>query len=293
MSADLQKTTANPDADPRRRIRAAYSPELIAALTQRLSEILREHFERVESADGPVLNWSDPPSCIQRAADWLEHARPPLESDAAQFTEHYEQRVRAILDNGNNLHHPRYIGHQVPGSVPLAALFDVVGSVTNQVMAIYEMGPWATAVERAMIDRVGERLGFAAGGFAGLITHGGTLANLTALLTARNVRLGDAWETGMAAGEPQPVLVAHSDVHYGITRAAGMLGIGTKNVIRAPLDDRRRIDPLELDRLLGRLTAEGRPIVAVSACACATPIGAFDPLPRVADVCESTAPGCT
>lgn len=287
MSTDWQPVSLklSDTGDRRTRIRAAYSPELIAALTGCLSDILREHFSRVEAAEGPVLNWSEPEACIQRAGDWLEHDRPALESGSAKFAEHYAQRVRAILDNGNNLHHPRYIGHQVPGSVPLAALFDVVGSVTNQVMAIYEMGPWATAVERAMIDRVGERLGFPAGGFAGLITHGGTLANLTALLTARNVRLGDAWETGMVAGEPQPVLVAHSDVHYGITRAAGMLGIGTKNVIRAPLDDRRRIDPLELDRLLGRLKAEGRPIVAVSACACATPIGAFDPLPQVADVC--------
>lgn len=270
--------------DSRERIRAAYSPELIAALMQRLSEILRDHFSRVEAGTGPVLNWSAPPDCIARAAGWLEETRPALEGGAAEFAEHYAQRVRAMLDNGNNLHHPRYIGHQVPGSVPLAALFDVVGSVTNQVMAIYEMGPWATAVERAMIERVGGVLGFPTGGFAGLITHGGTLANLTGLLTARNVRLRESWEAGLSTG-PAPVLVVHSDVHYGVTRAAGMLGIGTQNVLRAPLDDRRRMDPRELDALLGRLGSEGRPVVAVSACACATPIGAFDPLPAIADVC--------
>lgn len=272
--------------DPCRRIRAAYSPELIGALTQRLADILREHFSRVEAGEGPVLAWSPPPDCIEQAGEWLQHARPGFDAEAEEFAGHYAQRVQAILDNGNNLHHPRYIGHQVPGSVPLAGLFDVVGSITNQVMAIYEMGPWATAVERVMIERVGEVLGFSSGGFAGLVTHGGSLANLTGLLTARNVTLGDAWEAGMASRQPPPVLVVHSDAHYGVTRAAGVLGIGTENVIRTPLDDRRRIDPRELDALLGRLKAEGRPIVAVSACACATPIGAFDPLPAIADVCE-------
>src|SRR5205807_10378010 len=100
------------------------------------------------------------------------------------------------------MHHPHYVGHQVPAPVPLAALFDFVGTVTNQVMAIYEMGPWATAVEHAIINVVGERLRFESGKFAGLITSGGTLANLTGLLTARNVALGNSWSTGLAGHRP-------------------------------------------------------------------------------------------
>ena len=99
-----------------------------------------------------------------------------------------------MLDRGLNLHDPRYIGHQVPAPVPLGGLFDAVGSVTNQVMAIYEMGPWATAVEQAMIGELGAAIGWEPGSFSGAVTHGGSLANLTGLLTARNVALGDAWE---------------------------------------------------------------------------------------------------
>ena len=284
MSAESQNSPTVAPELRRERIRAAYSPDLIAALTERLAGILHEHFSTVEDGRGPVLNWAEPEQCIERAACWLESGRPGPNADSAEFAKHYAERARAILTGGNNLHHPRYIGHQVPASVPLAALFDVVGSVTNQVMAIYEMGPWATSVERVMIERVGEVLGYPAGEFAGLITHGGTLANLTGLLTARNVSLGDAWEAGIQDGPP-PVLVVQADVHYGITRAAGILGIGTRNAMRAPLDERRRMDPRELDNLLGRLRSEGRPIVAVSACACATPIGAFDSLPQIADVC--------
>jgi L-2,4-diaminobutyrate decarboxylase len=47
------------------------------------------------------------------------------------------------------------------------------------------------------------------------------------------------------------------------------------------------MDPRALERELSRVRAAGQPIVAVVACACATPIGAFDPLPEIADVCEA------
>jgi L-2,4-diaminobutyrate decarboxylase len=153
-------------------------------------------------------------------------------------------------------------------------------------MAIYEMGPWATAVERAVLAAVGEQLGFPAGTFAGLITSGGSLANLTALLTARNVCLGDAWSAGLAGRSPAPVLVTHAESHYSVARTAGVLGIGTDHIVRAGLDERRRMDPNQLDDQLARLRAAGTPIVAVVAAACATPIGAFDPLDAIADVCR-------
>jgi L-2,4-diaminobutyrate decarboxylase len=84
----------------------------------------------------------------------------------------------------------------VPAPVPIAGWFDALGSVTNQCMAIYDMGPWATAAERAMVERLGEQIGWRAGEFSGLVTHGGSLANFTALLTARNVALPDCWERG-------------------------------------------------------------------------------------------------
>ena len=203
-----------------------------------------------------------------------------------QITSRISEIARESLSRGQNLHHPHYVGHQVPASVPLAALFELVGIATNQVMAIYEMGPWATAVERAVIDAVGETLGFAPGRFAGLVTSGGSVANLTGLLTARNVALGNAWSAGLAGRRPAPVLIAHADAHYSVTRSAGILGVGTEQIILAGLDADRRMDAGQLDDTLADLRARGVPIIAVSAAACATPIGAFDLLDEIAEVCR-------
>ena len=272
----------------RLRIAAAYDPATLEASGSRLLQVLAAHLGRVEARETKVLNWNQPAALVEEAREFL--AVGERDSFAGRASGDVARRVgeiaRATLARGQNLHSPHYVGHQVPAPVPLAAVFDFLGSVTNQVMAIYEMGPWATAVEHAMVDAVGEQLGFQPKAFAGLITSGGTLANLTALLTARNVVVGDSWTAGLTRQRPAPVLVAHADAHYSVTRSAGILGLGTDHIVPAALDDRRRIDPNRLDETLRDLRSRGAPIVAVSAASCATPIGAFDPLEDIAAVCR-------
>ncbi|MFV0442746.1 MAG: pyridoxal phosphate-dependent decarboxylase family protein [Planctomycetaceae bacterium] len=261
-------------------IREAFSPDRFEACGRQLVTLLTEHLRNVMSGTSPVQNWRPPPANIADASAWLDSA--PAGSDHDRFA----TLVREMLDRGQNLHHPHYIGHQVPGSAPLAALFDFVGAVTNQVMAVYEMGPWATAVERALIERLGARFGLMEGTFSGVVTHGGSLANLTALLTARNVMLPGAWEQGSGRPGRPPMLVVQSDAHYGIARSAGILGLGTRQIVRIPLDAQRRMDVAALDQTLTNFRTLGQPIVAVVACSGATPTGAFDPLEPIADVCE-------
>ncbi len=272
----------------RKRIKAVYDPQWLRMAGLRLVALLADHLEAAEASRGVVLPWHSPPENIRLATEIAQAQNPWWETpgDHTAWIGRFEGLVRTMLERGIHLHDPRYIGHQVPASVPLAGLFDAVGSVTNQPMAIYEMGPWATAAEEAMIDILGERIGWRPGSFSGLVTHGGSLANLTGLLTARNVTLGDAWERGLSRAGPPPVLVVQADAHYSVARAAGVLGLGTSHVLRVGLDDRRRMDPNQLDDLLGGLRAGNQPIVAVSACACATPTGAFDPLPEIVDVCR-------
>ena len=257
------------------RLQAIYDPQRFQAAAQEWTELLSAHMAKVIGREPRVLNWAEPEANIAEAERWLDRSAP-------QFGEIVQQ----MLDRGHNLHHPRYIGHQVPAPVPIAGLFDAVGAVTNQVMAIYEMGPWATAVERSLVNRLGEQVGWQRDSFAGVVTHGGSLGNLTGLLTARNVTLGGAWEEGLTNKDTRAVIVVQGDAHYSVARAAGIIGLGTQNVRRAALDERRKLDPQKLDEQLAELISQGHRVVAVSACACATPIGAFDPLRDIAAVCR-------
>lgn len=287
MSVDADDLVA-----ARVRISAAYDPNALEAAGVKLIETLAAHFRRVESRETKVLNWREPRDNIREAREFLDHAPLPIREGEGSLPSIDDIATRiadiahATLARGQNLHNPHYVGHQVPAPVPLAGLFDLIGGVTNQVMAIYEMGPWATSVEHAVVDAIGERLGFMQGNFSGLVTSGGTLANLTGLLAARNVTLKGSWSAGLSNSKQSPVIVVHADSHYSVTRSAGIMGLGTDQIVPAALDDRRRMDPNRLDETLKDLRSRGVPVVAVSATSCATPIGAFDPLPEIADVCE-------
>ncbi len=281
MKAEI---SSDPLQEQRALIATAYDPDLVRAAGARLAELLGEHLRVVQGGEGPVLNWEEPATTIGLARARLDGAAPTDQID--QLLARFEQLVQESLDRGQNLHHPHYVGHQVPASLPLAALFDAAMTLTNQVMAIYEMGPWATAVEHAVVAELGEAIGFPPGTFGGLVTSGGSLANLTALLTARNVSLGESWSKGLASSSPAPVLVAHAEAHYSVTRSAGILGIGAEQVVRVPIDSSRKMDVDQLDKILSDLRSRNVPSVAVSAGACSTPVGAFDPLPEVAEVCR-------
>jgi len=256
----------------------AWSPDNFSELAGIWKQRLTDHLRSVQSRNENALNWASPQETVRAADALLDKS-----IDGEPLPSRFDTLIRHILDNGQNLQHPRYIGHQVPANVPLAALFDAVGSVTNQVMAVYEMGPWATAVECALVKRMCGKIGWNSESSGGLLTSGGSIANLTALLTARNFALPDCWETGVSH---DAVLVSHPDAHYSISRTAGILGLGTQQLIRTSIDNERHLEPKKLDRQLTQLHAAGKTVIALVACSCATPIGAFDDLQAIADVCE-------
>ena len=162
----------------RSRVSAAWDMDLFHDAAGRVVSALEDHLRRVQSGAGPVLNWADP-------CDNIDVARRCLAAGSAVDADRVAALTQTVLSRGQSLHHPRYIGHQVPAPSPLAGLFDAVGAITNQVMGVYEMGPFTTAIEHVMVDTLGQEIGWASGQFAGVATHGGSLANLTALLTAR------------------------------------------------------------------------------------------------------------
>jgi len=286
------------------RIRRAYDPGLFEQSGAGLVQQLGGHLRRCSAAQGQVLNWNDPRELTTLARRALTGA-PPTTAAPEVVAGRFAELVELALARGINLHDPRYVGHQVPAAIPLAGLWDGLGAVINNPMAIYEMGPFVTAVEQAVIGELLQRVGWGdsgggqsggdtrvgghspgqpAGG--GILTHGASLANLTAMLVARNVTLPGSWERGLTAtGGGSAKLVVQADAHYCLARSAGILGLGTNQVVPAAVDERRRMCPQRLDETLSQLRREGHPIVAVAASACATPIGAFDPLVEVAEVC--------
>jgi L-2,4-diaminobutyrate decarboxylase len=196
--------------------------------------------------------------------------------------EAFAEFLRRYLDLTVRLDHPGSLAHQVAVPHPAAALAMLVEGATNNPMAIYEMGPAAVSIEAFLVDWLVGKVGWPAHA-GGVFTHGGSLANLTALVAARSRFEGTIWATGCRG---DLALIASADCHYSVARAAGILGIGEENVYALAVDSAGSVIPAEIDGAIKRARGRGKRPFALVANACSTATGAFDPLREIAGICR-------
>lgn len=203
-------------------------------------------------------------------------------------TEPLQTLFGRVIDDSNHLHHPRFMGHQVAAPVPAAALAEFVAAFLNNGMAVYEMGPATSVMERQLARFLAARLQMPASADA-VFTSGGSLGNLTALLAARQARAGfDVWHEGAREGASLAVLVG-GHTHYSVKRAVQVMGLGADAAVSVPVDERFRMRADALTDALKRAEDGGRRVFAVVASAGSTATGAHDRLEPVADFCERHA----
>ncbi|MEV5740844.1 pyridoxal-dependent decarboxylase [Microbispora rosea] len=229
-----------------------------------------------ESQDGtaPVIRRRPPGELAGRLglARWIR--------EGGMTPESYQEWLDTYLVEGTRLHHPAYLAHQTAAPDFPAALADFVHGAINNPMAIYEMGAAAATVEFEVLRWMLGKVGFPEGG--GVLTHGGSLANLTALLAARAAAAPDAWTEGVPG---DLALLAPPSAHYSITRAAAILGLGERAVVPLDVDDLGRIDVARLPEALDRARRAGRRPMALVAAACATGTGLYDDLRPIGEFC--------
>lgn len=193
--------------------------------------------------------------------------------------------ARLFVEQGLDLSHPRAAAHLQPPPLAVAVAADALASASNASLDTYDSGPVAIAVERWLIGRLVAlaELGPRADG---VLTPGGSLSNLLALLLARDaaaLRRGvDARRHGVSALS-EPVVLCSELAHFSVHRACAALGLGEAAVRSVPVDDQRRMQPEALARMLRRLGPDQTPL-AVVATAGTTDFGTIDPLPAIAEI---------
>jgi L-2,4-diaminobutyrate decarboxylase len=231
---------------------------------------------RSQAGDGPAV--SAPP-----LAELLEELDlPRLIREGGLGEDGFGPWLEAVLERSTRLHHPGELAHQVATPDVPAALADLIHGAINQPMSIYEMGPAAGAMEAAVIDWMTERVGWERGA-GGVLTHGGSLANLTALLAARAAAAPEAWSEGVDGGL---AVLAPPSAHYSVKRSVAMLGLGERAVVPLEVDELERIVPGALEAAVERAAGAGRRPMALVAAACATSTGLHDDLQAVGRFCR-------
>ncbi|MDZ7740964.1 MAG: aminotransferase class I/II-fold pyridoxal phosphate-dependent enzyme [Bacteroidota bacterium] len=250
-----------------------FNPEEFREQGHKLIDQLADYLNSVLSgSDQPVLPWESPE---EQYDFWYRLFEDKTEMRAEEF---YSE----ILKRSIHLHHPRYIGHQVVPPLPQSALTELVEALTNNSMAVYEVGPASTAIEKVVIDWLKQKLGYGEEA-NGLITSGGSLGNLTALLAARQDAKGrDVWKNGL---DGKLAIMVSSESHYSNERAARIMGLGDENIIQLPVKD-HKIDVDQLPHALEKATASRKKVFALLANACSTATGTYDPLVEIAEFCR-------
>jgi aromatic-L-amino-acid decarboxylase len=139
----------------------------------------------------------------------------------------------------------------------------------------------ATEIEEQAVRWVSEFVGFPAG--IGAFTSGGTISNTTALAAARERALPGSRAEGLSGR--RMAVYCSAEVHYSVTRAVELLGIGSNNLRDLPIDEAHRMRPEALAVAIDLDRADGITPVAVVATAGTTLTGAIDPIDPIAEVC--------
>ncbi len=253
-------------------LKSAYDPKAFRAQGHELIDLIADHLENTSQENTSVNQWQEP---NDQLAYWQNY-----QFDQGSPTPFFKD----VLEKSIHVHHPKYIGHQVVPTAPVSALAHLLSGVLNNGMAIYEMGSASTAIEKLVVNLLLEKVGFGEEG-DGVLTSGGTLANLTALLSARqNMLERDVWAEG---SKEQLGIMVSSEAHYCVDRAVRIMGLGAKGVVKVPVDEQFKMRTDLLEETYEKGTAAGIKIIAVVGSAPSTSTGIYDDLEAIAGFCKS------
>ena len=169
------------------------------------------------------------------------------------------------------------------GRDPVATLAEMLTPVLNSSMYTFKVAGPQVLVELEVLDRMAQKVGFRDG--EGTFVPGGSIANLVAMIIARNQADPGARDEGVSCKR----LTAYTSdqSHYSIRKNAGLIGIGRDSVRKVSTDAQGHMIVEDLRRLIRDDRKAGRQPFFINATAGTTVLGAFDPIRDIAAVAHS------
>jgi len=169
-----------------------------------------------------------------------------------------------------------YLAYVPGGGLPHAAIADLISGILNKFVTLWQVAPGFANIEADVVEWFASLVGYP-GGSGGYLTTGGSMANWSAIVTARRTLLGDNFLRG--------TIYTTSQAHHSVTKAAVLAGFPERNI--------RQVDTVNLalsvphlEELIEDDRNEGlRPFLVV-ANAGTTNTGTVDPLEAISQVCK-------
>jgi glutamate/tyrosine decarboxylase-like PLP-dependent enzyme len=217
-----------------------------------------------------------------------DQARAPFRSPAPRLGQNLAQVhaefMREVLPYALGNVHPGFMGWVQGGGTPVGMVAEMLAGGLNANLGGRDQMP--IEVERQVTAWVREIFGFPQDS-SGLFVTGTSMANLIAVLIARDAALGfDVRRKGVAAGPGRLTAYTSMAVHSCVPKAMDIAGIGSDALRLIPTDSRHRIDLAALAESIQRdRKAELTPFLVVGTAGTVN-TGAIDDLAGLADLCQ-------
>ncbi len=249
---------------------AATRSEWLQAVSDHVLELLRTIPERPA---GGCVGSAGQRLAAEHRADIDER---PLSGGLPRALELLGASMDAALETAG----PGYLAYVPGGGLYAAALADLIADVGNRFTGYAMAAPGWVRLEQDVLDWLAREFGYPEAA-RGLLTSGSSMANFTALVTARHHHFGDTGDYSRA------LVYTSTQAHHSIAKALRMAGIPAANLRSVAVDELFRMD---VDDLRARIEADRhrglRPFCVIAAAG-TTNTGAIDPLPEIAALCRS------
>ena len=173
---------------------------------------------------------------------------------------------------------PGYLAYIPGGGLYTAALADFIAQGVNRYVGLWQPSPAVVQIEENVTRWLCDLFEYPEGS-QGLLLSGGSMANLSAMVTARHAKLGEDFLDG--------TYYVSEQAHASVPKAATIAGFSKRNVRLVPTDDQLRMDPEALRRMIAEDRAVGLRPFLVAPSAGTTNTGAIDPLADIADIADA------
>lgn len=194
-----------------------------------------------------------------------------------------EKALQLFEDNvvrpGGNPASAGHLAYIPGGGLYPSALGDYLASVCNKYAGLFFTGPGAVRMENLLVHWVADLVGYPASA-TGNIASGGSIASLTAIVTAR-----DAF--GLKGADfASSVVYLTSQAHHCLEKALRLAGLAEAPVRHLAVDENHRMSVAALEAAIAADRENGLRPWLIIASAGTTDTGAVDPLDQIATIAE-------
>jgi len=243
---------------------------------ERMRAIVDEAMEHIVDFIGTLPE--QPSNQLDGAEEAARLLMEPLPEEGEPYEGLLERLFDEVIPFGFSASGPGYLAYIPAGGLFQSALADFIAKSVNRFTSIWLPAPGLAQIEAVVVRWFCEVMGYPDEAL-GLLTTGGSMANFTAVFTARRERLEEDFLRGS--------IYVSDQMHHSMQKAAMLAGFPSSSVrvVSSDSDCRMRLD--ELEKLIEVDRADGRQPFFVAGSAGTVNTGAVDNLTGIAAIASA------